>query len=38
VSGDAVANVAVLADPQQNLKLVVHDGRVILNEIARSSP
>jgi imidazolonepropionase-like amidohydrolase len=37
VSGDPVANVATLADPQQNLKLVVHDGRVILNQIARSS-
>jgi imidazolonepropionase-like amidohydrolase len=38
VRGDPVANVSVLADPQRNLKLVVHDGRVILNEIARSSP
>jgi imidazolonepropionase-like amidohydrolase len=37
VSGDPVTNVAELADPQHNLKLVVHDGHVILNEIARSS-
>jgi len=37
VSGDPQANVAALADPQHNLKLVVHDGRVISNQIARSS-
>lgn len=37
VSGDPQANVGVLADPQRALKLVVHDGRVILNQIARSS-
>ena len=37
VSADPVTNVAELADPQHNLKLVVHDGHVILNEIARSS-
>jgi imidazolonepropionase-like amidohydrolase len=38
VSGNPVTDVAVLADPQQNLKLVVHDGRVVLNHLARSSP
>jgi imidazolonepropionase-like amidohydrolase len=38
VSGNPVADVAVLADPRRNLKLVVHDGRVILNHTARSSP
>ena len=38
VSGNPVADVAVLADPDRNLKLVVHDGRVIVNHIARSSP
>ncbi len=38
ISGDPVANIAVLADPQQNLKLVVHDARVISPESARSSP
>jgi imidazolonepropionase-like amidohydrolase len=38
VSGNPVADVAVLADPQRTLKLVVHDGRVIVNHIARSSP
>jgi hypothetical protein len=32
VSGDPVTNVGVLADPQHTLKLVVHDGRVILNQ------
>jgi imidazolonepropionase-like amidohydrolase len=37
VRGDPLANVAVLADPQHTLQLVVHDGRVILNQIARSS-
>lgn len=37
VSGNPVADVAVLADPRHTLKLVVHDGRVILNHIARSS-
>jgi imidazolonepropionase-like amidohydrolase len=37
VSGDPLANVGVLADPQRHLKLVVHDGRVIQNQIARSS-
>jgi imidazolonepropionase-like amidohydrolase len=37
VSGDPVTNVGVLADPQHTLKLVVHDGRVILNQLARSS-
>ena len=38
VSGNPVSDVAVLADPQHNLKLVVHDGRVIVNHLARSSP
>ena len=38
VSGNPVSDVAVLADPHHNLKLVVHDGRVITNHIARSSP
>jgi imidazolonepropionase-like amidohydrolase len=38
VSGNPVADVAVLADPHHNLRLVVHDGRVIVNHIARSSP
>lgn len=38
VSGNPVADVAVLADPDRTLKLVVHDGRVIVNHIARSSP
>jgi imidazolonepropionase-like amidohydrolase len=37
VRGDPVANVGVLADPQRNLTLVIRDGRVILNQIARSS-
>jgi imidazolonepropionase-like amidohydrolase len=37
VSGNPVAAVEVLADPQRNLKLVVHDGRIIVNHIARSS-
>jgi imidazolonepropionase-like amidohydrolase len=38
VSGNPVSDVAVLADPHHNLKLVVHDGRVIANHLARSSP
>jgi imidazolonepropionase-like amidohydrolase len=37
VRGDPTTDVALLARPRDNLALVVHDGRVILNHISRSA-
>lgn len=38
VRGDPLADIGVLANPEQNLALVVRGGRVILNRIERGSP
>lgn len=38
VRGDPLADISVLANPEQNLALVVRGGRVILNRIERGSP
>jgi len=38
VRGDPLADISVLAHPDDNLMLVIRGGRVILNRIQRSSP